>query len=78
MATEDDFVAINRSLNEVRDEIGADELCYLDIQRMIDGGRAGNKNIEQFCTGCFTGCYPTEDAAEHLEALSAERAASRT
>ena len=78
MATDNDFVAANRSLDEIRDEIGADELCYLDIQRMIDGGREGNDKIKEFCTGCFTGCYPTPDATEHLEALSAERAAART
>lgn len=78
MATEKDFVARGRSIEEVREAIGADYLEYLDLERMIQGAKAGNEKIQEFCSGCFTGCYPTEDAAEHLEALSAERAAART
>jgi amidophosphoribosyltransferase len=77
MATERDFVARGKSIEEVRDEIGADHLMYLDLDRMVAAGKAGNDKIEKFCTGCFTGCYPTPDAAEHLAELSAERAAAR-
>ena len=65
-------------IDEVRDQIGADHLEYLDHDRMVEAGRAGNPEIGEFCSGCFTGCYPTEDATEHLEALAAERAAART
>lgn len=77
MATKKDFVARGQTVDEVREAIGADHLEYLDLDRMIACGKAGNDEIEDFCSGCFTGCYPTEDAAEHLEALSAERAAAR-
>jgi amidophosphoribosyltransferase len=77
MATERDFVARGKSIEEVRDEIGADHLMYLDLDHMVAAGKAGNDKIEKFCTGCFTGCYPTPDAAEHLAELSAERAAAR-
>jgi amidophosphoribosyltransferase len=77
MATEKDFVARGKSIEEIREEISADHLVYLDIERMIAGGKAGNDEIGEFCTGCFTGCYPTSDAAEHLAELSAERAAAR-
>ena len=77
MATEKDFIARGRTVDEVREEIGADHLVYLDLDRLIDCGRAGNPSIEEFCSGCFTGQYPTEDATEHLEALSAERASAR-
>ncbi|MHC4836818.1 MAG: amidophosphoribosyltransferase [Planctomycetota bacterium] len=78
MATEKDFIARGRTVEEVRDQIGADHLEYLDHDRMVEAGRAGNPEIGEFCSGCFTGCYPTEDATEHLEALAAERAAART
>ena len=77
MATEKDFVARGRTIDEVREEIGADHLVYLELDRMVESGRAGNEKITKFCTGCFTGCYPTADAEEHLAALSAERAAAR-
>jgi amidophosphoribosyltransferase len=77
MATKDDFIARNRSTEEVRREIGADLLMYLDLERMVAAGKAKNPEIAEFCTGCFTGKYPTPDAVEHLEALSAERAAMR-
>lgn len=77
MATENDFVARGRTIDEVREEIGADHLVYLELDRMVESGRAGNEKITKFCTGCFTGCYPTADAKEHLAALSAERAAAR-
>lgn len=77
MATKEDFVAAGRTIEEVRTEIGADRLVYLDLERMVAAGRAGNAAIGDFCTGCFTGKYPTLDAEEHLAALSAERTASR-
>ncbi len=77
MATKNDFIARGRSVDEVRDEIGADHLVYLDHQRMVAAARVGNEAIQEFCSGCFTGVYPTADAAEHLEALAAERASVR-
>ncbi len=77
MATKDDFIARGKTVEQVRVEIGADKLLYLDMDRMIEAGRAKNPEIEQFCTGCFTGQYPTPDAEEHLAALAAERAAMR-
>ncbi len=77
MATEKDFVARGKTVEQVRLEIGADYLAYLEIDRLIACGKAGNPEIQNFCTGCFTGKYPTADAAEHLEALSAERASAR-
>ena len=73
MATRTDFIARGRSVEEVREAIGADYLLYLDLPRMVKAARAGNKAIEAFCTGCFTGEYPTPEAREHLEAIEAER-----
>lgn len=77
MATKDDFIARDKTIEEIREEIGADYLMYLDRNRMVDCAKVGNANVQGFCTGCFTGKYPTTDAAEHLEALSAERASAR-
>jgi amidophosphoribosyltransferase len=77
MATQKDFVAQGRSVDEVRQAIGADHLVYLELDRMVDCARVGNPEIKGFCTGCFTGEYPTADAVEHIDALSAERASAR-
>ena len=44
---------------------------------MVACAQVGNAKVKGFCTGCFTGEYPTADAAEHLDALSAERIASQ-
>ncbi len=77
MATKDDFIARGRSVEQVRAEIGADHLLYLDLERMIAAGRGRSTVVDEFCTGCFTGHYPTPDADEHLAALSAERASMR-
>jgi amidophosphoribosyltransferase len=77
MATKQDFIATDKSVEEVREEIGADHLVYLELDRMVEAGQAGNPAVRKFCTGCFTGQYPTLDAEEHLEALSAERSAAR-
>jgi len=49
----DQLLAYNRSLEEIRQVIGADSLAYLNIERLSE--IAGGLNI---CTGCFTGNYP--------------------
>ncbi len=77
MATREDFVARGRSVEEVRELIGADYLTYLELDRMVEAAQAPNGEVEGFCTGCFTGRYPTEDAAASLDAIAAERAAMR-
>ncbi len=75
MATRSEFLARGKSMDEVRREIGADHLVYLERERMVAAARAGNPRIEEFCLGCFTGTYPTEEARSHLEAIELERLA---
>lgn len=55
------LIAHNRTVEEVRQMIGADSLGYLKIERlseMIDG--------MPHCTGCFTGQYPMEPPKEDI------------
>ena len=74
MATKTEFVATNRSTEEIAQHIGADRLMYLDIARMNACARAGNERIEAFCNACFTGDYPTGDVTrEMLSAIEVER-----
>lgn len=51
----DQLIAYNRSIDEIRQVIGADSLGYLNIDRlpeMVEG--------LPICNGCFTGKYPME------------------
>jgi amidophosphoribosyltransferase len=74
MATKTEFIATNRSNEEIARELGADYLMYLDRARMNAAARVGNPEIRQFCNACFTGEYPTGDITrEVLERIEGER-----
>lgn len=49
------LIAYNRSVEDIREVIGADSLGYLKIERLEQ--LADGKSI---CKGCFTGTYPIE------------------
>ena len=55
------LIAYNRSIEEIRQVIGADSLAYLAIRRL--GEMIGNRPI---CKGCFTGEYPMEPPTEDI------------
>lgn len=79
MATKRDFIATDRTNDEIAAEIGVDHLLYLDRTRLNAAARKGNDRIEQFCNACFTGEYPTGDVTrEMLEDIAGERDASRS
>jgi amidophosphoribosyltransferase len=55
------LIAYNRSVEEIREIIGADSLAYLEIDRlhqMVDG--------TEICTGCFNGKYPMDPPQEDI------------
>jgi amidophosphoribosyltransferase len=52
------LIAANKSIEEIRDYIGADSLAYLSLEGLK---RACGEGIEtSYCTACYTGNYPTE------------------
>ena len=54
--TKEELIAANKSVDEIRDYIGADSLHYLSLEGMLN---AANKFKQKgFCTACFTGDYP--------------------
>ncbi|MCM1160767.1 MAG: amidophosphoribosyltransferase [Roseburia sp.] len=55
------LIAYNRSVEEIRQIIGADSLGYLKLERLIE--LTGGLGI---CTGCFTGQYPMEPPKEDI------------
>jgi amidophosphoribosyltransferase len=78
MATKKEFVATGRSVEDVRVQIDADYLMYLERDAMNAAARAGNAKIEQFCNACFTGEYPTGDVTvEQLLAIENDRQTNR-
>lgn len=55
------LIAYNRTIEEIRQIIGADSLAYLGVERlseMVDG--------LPICKGCFTGQYPMEPPKEDI------------
>jgi amidophosphoribosyltransferase len=74
MATKNEFIARGKTVDDVRRELGADALVYLDLEEMEAAARKGNDKIDRFCTACFTGDYPTGDITpEMLTSIERER-----
>src|SRR3954463_9968389 len=61
------LIAANKSVDEIRDYIGADSLAYLSLEGMK--AACGEGERLSYCSACYTGKYPTDfiDLAE-LEA----------
>ena len=55
------LIAYKRSVEEIRDIIGADSLGYLGVERL--GEMVGGLSI---CKGCFTGEYPMDPPGEDI------------
>src|SRR5215469_16442214 len=52
------LIAANKSVDEIREYIGADSLAYLSIEGLKKACRDGEKTT--YCTACYTGKYPTQ------------------
>jgi amidophosphoribosyltransferase len=51
-----ELVAAGRSVEEVRELIGADSLAYLSIPGLMRA--IGRGTAQEFCRACFDGSYP--------------------
>ena len=68
MPTTTEFVAYNRSEEEVSEIIGADWLVYQQLDDLIQCASEGNPNISNFECSVFDGKYRISDAHEaHLQ-----------
>jgi amidophosphoribosyltransferase len=52
------LIAANKTVEEIRDFIGADSLAYLSIDGLKKACAEGVNGIT-YCTACYTGKYPT-------------------
>ena len=55
------LIAYNRTVEEIRQVIGADSLGYLRLERLSE-----MVNGLPICTGCFTGKYPMEPPKDDI------------
>ncbi|MEM9802377.1 MAG: amidophosphoribosyltransferase [Planctomycetota bacterium] len=78
MASKREFIATDKSVDDVALSLGVDHLQYLSREAMNDAARAGNPRIKKFCNACFTGRYPTPDVTlDRLRAIESEREEQR-
>ena len=72
--TSTELVAYNRTEDDVAEVIGANWLIYQDVDDLVDAAKAGNPEIKEFDTSCFTGKYVTGDVSDdYLAHISMER-----
>jgi len=69
MATRDELMASDKTVEEIRDAIGADSLEYLTPDEI---GEALDMERGDMCTGCVTGSYPVEIEGETCDRLTLE------
>jgi amidophosphoribosyltransferase len=64
------LIAANRSVEEIREYIGADSLAYLSLEGLKKACGEGERTM--YCSACYTGKYPTEiiDVEEILPATA--------
>jgi amidophosphoribosyltransferase len=76
MPTKEELIAHDRSLDEIRQYIGADALIYQDVAAMKRVVARLNPTLDGFEASCFDGHYITGDvSSEDFDALAAQRKA---
>lgn len=69
MPTKHELIANGLSIEEIRDELGADALFYQKLEDLIWAAQEGNPDIQGFDCSCFDGNYITGVTEEYLAAL---------
>ena len=54
--TKEELIASSHSVEEIRKFLGVNSLSYLSVEGMLKAAKGTESN---FCTGCFSGNYPT-------------------
>lgn len=77
MSTSNEFIARDKTPEEIAKFIGADSVVYQSMEGMLESVRQGNPDLKDFCNACFSGKYPTNDITpEILAAWEKDRAHS--
>jgi amidophosphoribosyltransferase len=81
MPAASELVAAGRTVEEVRQFVGADWLIYQDLKDLVDSVHHENADIESFDTSCFSGQYVTGNIdstyLDELETLRSNAAKAR-
>jgi amidophosphoribosyltransferase len=76
MPSRNELLAPNKTDEEIREEIGADELIYQDLDALIENIASINPKLKKFDASCFDGKYITGDIDEYylknIETLRAD------
>lgn len=60
-STKEELIAATKSVEEIREEIGADSLAFLTLDGTVEAiDRPFEGALRGQCAACFTGLYPTE------------------
>jgi amidophosphoribosyltransferase len=79
MPTKSELIAHNRSIEEIRQFIGADALIYQDVEAMKRVVKALNPGLNGFEASCFDGTYVTGDvSAEDFDAIATQRSSAQS
>ena len=74
MPAANELIAHGRTVEEIRDEIGADWLVYQDLEDHLSA-QEGNPDVDGFESSVFDGRYQAGDIDDHyLETIQAARA----
>jgi len=78
MASKIEFIAHEKTTDEVCEAIGADKLIYQNLDDLIWSVKQGNQSIKAFDCSCFDGNYLTNDIdkpyLDNLEAIRSDKA----
>jgi amidophosphoribosyltransferase len=66
MSTRREFVARDRTPQEVARQIGADAVIYQTLDDLVGAVRDCGPGIERMCSACFSGQYPTGDITSDM------------
>ena len=83
MPARDEYVAHDRTIDEIREAIGADWLIYQDLPDLVEACiRTGDHNLVNFDCSCFNGVYVTggitEDYLARIEGTRSDAAKGET
>ena len=73
MPAKSELVASNRSLEEIKEFIGCDNLVYQDLTDLVESVLELNPQLDGVENSIFTGIYPTEITDEYLNYLEKKR-----
>jgi len=66
-STKEELIASDKSIEEMRQLIGADTLTFISVEGMIEAIGKNGEGTNGYCLGCFTGNYPTEIYPDTLQ-----------